>query len=84
MPLGEQLANLNQVLRGHYACYGIGGNVRALQPVPRFVERSWYKRLRGRKGHVRWEVFHRIQARWPLQRPPLAPPYRQFQAFAVP
>jgi Uri superfamily endonuclease len=28
----------NQVLRGHYAYYGIGGNVRALQRVHRFLD----------------------------------------------
>ncbi len=70
LPLGEQVANLNQVLRGHYAYYGIGGNFRALQRVHRFAERYWYKMLcsRSRKGHFRWEVFNRIKARWPLQR----------------
>jgi group II intron reverse transcriptase/maturase len=85
LPIGEQVTNLNQVLRGHYAYYGIGGNLRALQRVHRFVERYWYKMLcsRSRKGHFRWEVFHRIKARWPLQRPRLALPYRQFQAFVV-
>jgi hypothetical protein len=85
LPMGEQVTNFNQVLRGHYAYYGIGGNFRALQRVHRFAERYWYKMLcsRSRKGHFRWEVFHRIKARWPLQRPRLALPYRQFQAFAV-
>jgi hypothetical protein len=85
LPIGEQVTNLNQVLRGHYAYYGIGGNFRALQRVHRFVERYWYKMLcsRSRKGHFRWDVFNRIKARWPLQRPRLALPYRQFQAFAV-
>ena len=33
LPLGEQLANLNQVLRGHHACYGIGGNTRTRCPA---------------------------------------------------
>jgi group II intron reverse transcriptase/maturase len=85
LPLGEQVANLNQVLRGHYAYYGIGGNFRALLRVHRFVERYWYKMLcsRSRKGQFRWEVFNRIKARWPLQRPRLALPYRQLQAYAV-
>ncbi len=41
LPIGEQVANLNQVLRGHYAYYGLGGNFRALQRVHRFVERTW-------------------------------------------
>ena len=33
LPIGEQVTNLNQVLRGHYAYYGIGGNLRALEKL---------------------------------------------------
>ena len=31
LPVREQVHNLNRVLRGHYAYYGIAGNLRALQ-----------------------------------------------------
>ncbi len=48
LPLQDQAASLNQVLRGHYAYYGIGGNLRALQRVHRIVERYWYKMLCSR------------------------------------
>ncbi len=41
LPIREQAAHLNQVLRGHYAYYGIAGNIRALQRVHRAVERYW-------------------------------------------
>ncbi|MES9973135.1 MAG: group II intron reverse transcriptase/maturase [Candidatus Thiodiazotropha sp.] len=85
LKLQEQVINLNRVLRGHYAYYGIAGNLRALQKVHRFVERYWRKMLcsRSRKGFVPWEVFHRIKERFPLQRPRLAIPYGRFQSFAV-
>lgn len=85
LPVREQVDNLNRVLRGHYAYYGIAGNFRALQKVHRFVERYWHKMLssRSRKGYVAWEVFHRIKARYPLQRPRLVLPYRAFQSIAV-
>jgi RNA-directed DNA polymerase len=85
LPVKEQVDNLNRVLRGHYAYYGIAGNFRALQRVHRFVERYWHKMLcsRSRKGYVRWEVFHRIKARLPLQQPKLRLPYRALQALAV-
>jgi len=85
LPIGEQVINLNRVLRGHYAYYGIAGNFRALQRVHRAVERYWYKMLcsRSRKGHFPWEVFHRIKSRFPLQRPRLAIPYRELQSLAV-
>ena len=85
LPVRVQVYNLNRVLRGHYAYYGIAGNVRALQHVARFVERYWRQMLssRSRAGYIRWEVFHRIKARFPLQRPKLALPYRKFQSLAV-
>ena len=85
LPLREQVTNLNRVLRGHYAYYGVAGNFRALQKVHRFVERYWRKMLssRSRKGSVPWEVFHRIKARFPLQRPKLYLPYPELQAIAV-
>jgi group II intron reverse transcriptase/maturase len=54
LPLKEQVMNINRVLRGHYAYYGIAGNFRALQRVHRIAERYWRKMLssRSRKGHI--------------------------------
>ena len=85
LPLREQVINLNRVLRGHYAYYGIAGNIRALQKVHAFVVNYRRKRLssRSRKGYVPWEVLHRILARFPLQRPKLFLPYSGLQAIAV-
>jgi RNA-directed DNA polymerase len=48
LPIGEQADYLNQMLRGHYAYYGIAGNFRALQRVHRAVERYWRKMLSSR------------------------------------
>jgi RNA-directed DNA polymerase len=85
LPIGEQVINLNRVLRGHYAYYGIAGNFRALQRVYRAMERYWRKMLcsRSRKGHFPWEVFNRIKASFPLQQPRLTHPYRELQSLAV-
>lgn len=85
LPVREQVINLNRVLRGHYAYYGIAGNFRALQRVHRVVERYWRKMLssRSRAGNIRWEVFYRIKERFPLQRPKLRLPYRELQRYAV-
>ena len=85
LPVKAQVINLNRVLRGHYAYYGIAGNFRALQKVHRFVERYWHKMLcsRSRKGRLSWEVFHRIKTRFPLLRPRLALPYLKLQSLAV-
>lgn len=85
LPIREQVDHLNHVLRGHYAYYGIAGNIRALQRVHRAVERYWRKMLSSRswKGEVRWTAFHRVQARFPLLRPKLYLPYRELQALAA-
>jgi RNA-directed DNA polymerase len=85
LPIGEQVINLNRVVRGHYAYYGIAGNFRALQRVYRAVERYWRKMLcsRSRKGHFPWEVFNRTKASFPLQRPRLSVSYRELQSLAV-
>jgi len=48
-PLGEQVELLNRMLRGHYAYYGIAGNIWALQKVHRAVELYWRKMLSSRR-----------------------------------
>jgi hypothetical protein len=59
LTIQEQVNNLNNVLRGHYAYYGIAGNIRALQKVHRAVERYWRKMLctRSWAGCVTWACF---------------------------
>ncbi len=51
LSIREQADILNQMLRGHYAYYGIAGNIRALQRVHRAVERycasCWQSELEG-------------------------------------
>ncbi len=85
LPVREQVDNLNTVLRGHYAYYGIAGNFKALQRVHRAVERYWHKMLCSRSwaGRIPWAVFHQIKERLPLLRPKLHLPYRELQALAV-
>jgi hypothetical protein len=84
-PLEEQAGQLNQVLPGPYAYYGIAGNLGSLLRVYRHVERYWRKRLsrRSQKGKVRWAVFVHIKRTYPLQRPKLQLPYRRLQQYAV-
>ncbi len=85
LPIREQALNLNRLLQGHYAYFGVAGNFRALQRIGHAVERYWRKMLSGRsrKGHIPWDVFHQIKARHPLQRPRLRLPHRELQALAV-
>ena len=81
----EQADHLNQVLRGHYAYYGIAGNIRALQRVHRAVERYWRIMLSSRswKGTVLWTHFQQIKQRFPILRPKLYLPYSELRAIAV-
>jgi RNA-directed DNA polymerase len=85
MKIPEQVAEINLVLRGHYAYYGIAGNIRALQRVYRAVERYWLKtlRTRSRASRFTWSVFQKIKLRTPLLRPKLYLPYWELQALAV-
>jgi len=85
LKLQEQVINLNRVLRGQYAYYGIASNLRALQKVHRFVMYYWRKMLgsRSRKGYVTWEAFQGISAQYPIRQPKLRIPYRELQLLAV-
>ncbi len=85
LPVREQAINLNRVLRGHYAYYGIAGNFSALCKLFQAVERYWRTMLasRSRAGGIPWAVFHRIKRRYPLQRPKLVRSYRAFHQYAV-
>jgi len=69
----EQVSNLNTVLRGHYAYYGIAGNLRSLQKVHKAVERYWHKMLCSRSwaGRITWAAFHQIKRLYPILRPKL-------------
>ena len=58
-PLDEQYATLNRKLRGHFAYFGITGNVKSLKLVHHQVRRIWHKWLgrRSRKSYIPWERF---------------------------
>jgi RNA-directed DNA polymerase len=85
LSIREQADILNPMLRGHYAYYGIAGNIRALQRVHRAVERYWCIMLSSRswKGTVLWPQFQQIKQRFPLVRPKRYLPYSELQAIAV-
>jgi RNA-directed DNA polymerase len=83
--LREQVEKINQVLRGHYAYYGVGGNFKSLFKIHRFAERYWHKMLssRSRKSYITWERFNSLKQVFPLQRPKLSVPYMRMKALAV-
>ena len=83
--LREQTKKINQVLRGHYAYYGVGGNIKSLKKIYRFTERYWRRMLssRSRKSYVSWERFQFLKSKFPLQLPRLYLPYARLKALAV-
>ena len=84
--IGDQVSDINAALRGHYAYYGVAGNIRALFKVYRAVERYWHRMLCSRSwagSRLTWDTFNQIKQRTPLLRPKLRLPYRELQALAV-
>jgi len=84
--ISEQVGEINAVLRGHYAYYGVAGNLRSLVKVYRVVERYWRKMLCSRSWAGRrltWDTFNQIKQRTPLLTPKLRLPYGKLQALAV-
>src|ERR1700731_606756 len=82
--IGEQVGEINAFLRGHYAYYGVAGNLRCLVKVYRAVERYWHRMLRSRSWAGRalnWSMFNQIKERTPLLRPKLRLRYPELQAF---
>jgi RNA-directed DNA polymerase len=62
------------ILCGHYAYYGVAGNLRCLAKVYRAVERYWRGMLRSRSRAARcltWEKYHQIKVSTPLLEPKL-------------
>ena len=76
---------ISRMLRGHYACYAIGGSIGALQRVHRAVERYWRKMLSSRSwpDTVYRRHFQRIKEQFPLLRPKLYLARRELQAVAA-
>ena len=84
--IGDQVSEINAALRGHYAYYGVAGNIRSLQKVYRVVERYWLRMLHSRSwaaGRLTWDTFNQIKQRTPLLRPKMRLPYRELQTLAV-
>lgn len=83
--LKDQAKEINLVLRGHYAYYGIGGNYKSLVKIYKITERYWHRMLssRSRKGNITWVKFQAIKEMFPLQRPKIVLPYNRLQSLAV-
>jgi hypothetical protein len=69
--MAEQHQTLWQKLRGHFAYYGVIGNLRCLSRFRYEVMRSWRKWLsrRKRRGRLTWSRFNELLKAFPLPRP---------------
>jgi group II intron reverse transcriptase/maturase len=70
-PIAEQHAALTVKVRGHYAYFGVTGNVRALSSFVWVVMRIWRGWLsrRGNQCHMPWHRFAQLLARFALPTP---------------
>jgi group II intron reverse transcriptase/maturase len=76
-PVCEQHATLSQKVRGHYAYYGITGNMRMLKGFLCAVHRAWRKWLsrRNRQRDMDWDRFNRLLRRYRLPPPRIVHSY---------
>jgi group II intron reverse transcriptase/maturase len=81
----DQVKKINEILRGHYNYYGLGGNLSSLLKVYRRTERMWVKMLSSRswRGRVKWEKYHEIKKSYPILRPKLHIPYEKMGQYAM-
>ena len=81
----EQVVIINQVLRGIYGYYGLGGNHRSLWVVYRHADKYWYQMLksRSRKSKMTWEKFEKLKEYHPLQLPKLSLSFNEMKEMAV-
>ncbi|TIV42660.1 MAG: hypothetical protein E5V76_00300, partial [Mesorhizobium sp.] len=80
--VSDQVRAINAALRGHYAYYGVAGNIRSLTKVYWDTERYWRKMLCSRSrdgGRLDWDALHQIKERTPLLHPKLRLPHRELR-----
>jgi RNA-directed DNA polymerase len=68
LSIQEQRDALARKLQGHFAYYGILGNIANLSRFRYHVTRAWHKWLSRRSGKSRipWEYFGELERRYPL------------------
>ncbi|MCY9668247.1 hypothetical protein M5X11_25540 [Paenibacillus alginolyticus] len=78
-----QSVKINQMLQGHYAYYGMAGNLRYLTKVYKAAVFCWRRTLsrRSQRSYVTWEEFHRLRSLFPLRR--IFIPYNRVKTYAM-
>lgn len=84
-PIELQASKINQMLRGHYAYYGMAGNMRCLIKVYQAAVIYWRRMLssRSQKSYVTWDHFHELRLKFPLMRPKIFIPYDRVKSYAM-
>jgi hypothetical protein len=84
-PVDVPVQVLNELLQGHYAYYGMAGNMRALIQVYQATESYWHRMLssRSQKSYVTWTEFQALKQRFPLMRPQMFISYQDWQRYAI-
>lgn len=84
-PIKEQVIKINQILRGHYNYYGMGGNLKSLYKIYNKAENYFKKMLSSRswKGNVNWDKYREIKEKFPLLRPKISIPFGKMKSYAM-
>jgi len=77
LPLRAQHRHLSSMMRGHFAYYGVGGNIRRLRGYAHQAVRIWKKWLsrRDRQSVVPWTRLNEILNGHPLPTPKISHGY---------
>jgi group II intron reverse transcriptase/maturase len=69
--LSDTIEKLNRKLTGHYAYYGISGNVQGLWNFFRFIISAFYKALtrRSQRAYLTWKRFKSLLEKHPIVKP---------------
>lgn len=81
----DQVNKINEIVRGHYNYYGMGGNKSTLIKYYVKVEKFWWKMLCSRswKGYITWERFNEIKKEFPILRPRIRIPMGRMKSYAM-
>lgn len=81
-PVAEQHKWLSQVLRGHFAYFGLPCNLPSLKSFGYAVKRIWFRvlRRRSRKTRLNWQRYGDLLAQFPLPEPHITHPWHPAQA----
>lgn len=76
-PISEQHRHLSAMARGHYAYYGMSGNIRRVRCYGQALERIWKTWLsrRDNESSFRWSQMKALLQRLPLPRPSITHRY---------